>query len=186
MKALILVSLLTVSAGNASAEQSLNFEQLRDACQNPAKYHSQVQPTDIKVDCSDRQLTWVPIVHDSVSLAASRVIAHAVSSDKYSVPSTKSPIDMPAIPASCPVLKQFEETLGVSQSLTCAQLLAFDGTATDLCAKMIDQIRGDNPTAIIRKSTGKIVHLCQSPGTDDRGQREPEDDRGQRGQRGQR
>lgn len=179
MKKIALVAIALLGLKTANAAQTLDFDQLRDACQNPAKYHSQVQPTGIKVDCSDRQLTWVQAGDDSMTLPALRVVGHAVSSDKYTVPVTKAQINLPAINASCPVFKQIEENIAISQTLTCEQLLAFKGGATDLCANMIDQARGDNPAAIIKKETGKEVHVCQT--NQDRGQRgQRDDERGQR------
>ena len=171
MKYLVLTSLLALSAQSALASQSLNFDQLRDACLNPAKYHSQIQPTGIKVDCADHQLTWVQEADDAQALPTSRVIGSSVSSDKYTVPMTNAAVALPLIAASCPVFKQVEESISNSQSFTCDQLLAFKGSATDLCQGVTDQMRNENPDAVVRKETGKLVHLCPAAPTDDRGQR---------------
>jgi hypothetical protein len=186
MKNSILLAALAMTVQPAFAGQSLTFDQLKDACKNPAKYHSQIQPTGIKVECADRQLSWGPAAEDAFALPAERMIGFSISSDKYTVPMTRGPLVVPAMNSACPAFKQVEETIAVSESFTCDQLLAFEGTATELCTKLIDQMRTDNPAAIIRKDTGKEVHLCQSAPAEDRGQREQRKEEGERGQRGQR
>lgn len=180
MNKLALAALLMFAVQPAFAGRTLDFDQLRDACQNPAKYHSQVQPTGIKVDCADRQTTWVPSQDDSGSLSCHRLVGYSISSDKYTVPMNRAALDLPAVGTNCPVFKQIEETVTISQSLTCEQLLEFKGTATDLCQQMIDQARLDNPSSIVRRETGREHHLCAQQ------QKSVAGDRGQRGQRGQR
>lgn len=166
MNKLALAALLLFSVQPAFAGQTLDFEQLKDACRNPAKYHSQVQPTGIKVDCADRQLKWVPSSPDKGDLSCHRLVGFSISSDKYTVPMNKAGLDLPAVGTECPTFKQIEETVNTSQNLTCEQLLNFKGTAVDLCQQMLDQARLDNPQALNVQETGKVHHLCAQASVD--------------------
>lgn len=179
---LIIAVALTVAAQTAAAQQAMNFSQLKEACLNPAKFQNQIQPTNIKIDCSDRQVTWVASADDQTNLPGLRVVGHSVSSDKYAVALTKEQVKIDSTVVACPVMKQIEETIATAQSLTCAQITSFQGTATELCTQVIDQLRVNNPAAILTKETGKVVHLCKpaDSGNGDNGQR---DGRGQREQR---
>jgi hypothetical protein len=147
--------------GSSGPQKSLSFEELRAACRDPKRFQNQVQPTSIVIDCSDRALRWIPGSKGLFALPTKRVITHAVSSDKYRVSVTGCDVNSEPTPGECPTMKQIEETISLSEEITCDQIIHFEGTATLLCQQLLDELRHSNPNAVQTKETGKVVSFCR-------------------------
>lgn len=159
----------------------LSFEDLKVACQNPAKFHAQVAPSNIQVTCSDVQHRWVPDADGAFEMANSRSVTTAVYSDKYTVAPQSSALVSSNQVASCPQFKEVAETIEVARAVTCDEIVSFNGTGIDFCASAADAVRAANKGAIRMADTGRMISLCGQ------GRGDYRDDHGQgRGQRGQR
>lgn len=144
----------------AAPMQRLSFDQLKEACRDPKHFQNQLKPTTIVLDCSDRLQKWVPGESAQTPVSSKRVITYAVSSDKYTVTSTANQVESEPAQVPCMVMKQIEETLALSQEVTCEQVEGFPGSGTDYCKKLIDDLRAQNPASIVSKETGKLMSFC--------------------------
>ncbi|OQW51919.1 MAG: hypothetical protein A4S09_09645 [Proteobacteria bacterium SG_bin7] len=140
--------------------QKIRFEDLRVACETPAKYHNQTAPTNIQIGCQDLQLKWVPDTGKDMSVKTSRQLTVLAYSDKYNVEAVTAILDSAPQSINCPRFKQIAEKVESMRSVTCADILAFKGTAADFCAETINGVKGANPGAAQVTDTGKAVDLC--------------------------
>lgn len=170
-KMLVIGLLLAATTAAAAPHQRLSFEDLKMACQDPKKFQNQIEPTSIRLDCSDKVVKFVPCAGEatgcgngSMTLPAKRVIFFNVSSDKYTVPNSQEEVRTEPLVEACPVYKQIEETIAVSQEVTCEQLKTYQGTATQLCLSLLDGLKTENPSAIKVRETGKVASFCKPDG----------------------
>jgi hypothetical protein len=177
MKLLLAMALFVSGAAQAG---TFGFDDLREACQDPAKFQNQIAPRNIQVTCEDRATKWKSVGGSSVELDRSREIISSFSSDKYSSAPTTEYINVKSQRGSCPKFVELLETINFTKATTCEEILDFKGTETDFCKDVLDQVRESNPKSIEVTETGKVVDLCDAPAP-------PKDDcdRAQRGQRGQ-
>lgn len=161
MKYVVLALMAVAQIAGAAPVQKLSFEDLKQACQDPKKFQNQIEPTSIRLDCSDKVYKYVPAGTDTMTLPARRVVYFNVSSDKYTVPNSQEEVRTEGYSAECPVLKQIEETIAVSQEVTCEQLKNYTGSATQLCLSLLDGVRSNNPEAIQTRETGKVTSFCK-------------------------
>lgn len=164
MKAVIAGLMLVASAAVAAPHQQLSFEELKMACKDPKKFQNQLEPASIKMDCSDKVLKYVPAGEGTMTMPAKRTVYFNVSSDKYTVPNSQEEVREESFTGSCPVLKQIEEIISVSQEVTCEQIKNYQGTATQLCISLLDGMKKDNPSAVQTRETGKVVSFCKADG----------------------
>lgn len=172
MKHLLFLAAMTLATTTTHAARAddqgdgqkatLTFEQFKEACQNPARFHNQVAPTDIQVTCSDVQLKWVPLKQSVLSLSTSRVVVASIASDKYSMSELVANVDSAAQAMACPHFKQISETVQTVRAASCDDLLAFQGDATSYCADAVNTLRADNADAIVTADTGTVVDLCKA------------------------
>lgn len=140
--------------------QTIRFEDLRAACETPAKYHNQTAPTNIQIGCQDVQLKWIPDAGKDMSVKTSRQLTVLAYSDKYNVEAVTSVLDSAPQAINCPRFKQIAEKVESMRSVTCADIIAFKGSAADFCAETINGVKGSNPAAAQVMDTGKVVDLC--------------------------
>lgn len=159
-----LFSLASVFAANeqrGSSQQALTFSDLRMACQNPARFHNQSAPTNIQISCKDIQYKWVPDDGGTVKMANSRNLMTSVYSDKYTVyPTAKGTSSAQSAP--CPQFKQVAEIVETVRALSCDELIAFTGSADDLCLGAVDALKGANKEAVAVSQTGQFFNLCDA------------------------
>jgi hypothetical protein len=188
MKTLML-ALLAVSApafaGSLPGSQ-LSFDEIREACQDPARFQNQIAPTNLQVTCEERTTKWLAVPSTAVDLPTSREIISSLSSDKYTVAPTSQLLDSQPQRASCPRYKEVLEHINFTKATSCDEIVNYKGSETDFCSEIVDKVRENNPKGIERSETGNTRDLCEVPADSGRDQRDQRDQRGQRGQRGQR
>ena len=153
---------LVLAASTAMAgHHEFGFDDLRQACKDPAKYQNQIKPSSIQISFADKVVRWIPAGNSKLTLPAFRLVNHKVTSDKYTVPSTKVEVPFPPTQDVCPVWKQIEEVTSISKEITCETIEGFTGTATDMCITILDDLKAENPAATIPKETGKVATFCK-------------------------
>ena len=152
--------LTTTAYAEQKGGMTLSFEEFRVACENPAKFHSQIAPSDIQVSCKDIQYKWVPDSEGLLTMGASRQITAAIYSNKYSMSEAITPFQIAAQQAACPKFKQVAETVETVRAVTCEELLAFKGSAAEFCVETVDALRAANKEAISVQDTGRALDLC--------------------------
>ena len=169
MKKIILAALCTLSTAFAFAAenpnlQPLGFDDVKAACQNPAKFHNQVAPASIQVSCRDIQYKWVPSDDGAINLPTAHLVTTSVMSDKYSVAPTSAEVASSPQVIACAQYKQVAETVETVRAVACDEMVAFSGTAIDYCAAAATSMRSANKAAIQTADTGKTMSLCAGSG----------------------
>jgi hypothetical protein len=167
---------LSLGASHAFAGTNVGWQDLKAACENPSRFHNQVAPQNIEISCQDTQSRYFPTKSGTVDLDVSRVMTSSVISDKYSVSPKTDSIAMANEVAACPQFRKVEETLTLSRSISCDEILAYVGTSTDFCMGLASELRAANPDSVQVTEKDEYVSLCKAD----------QSGRGQRGQRGQR
>ncbi|MEY4616483.1 MAG: hypothetical protein RJB66_1443 [Pseudomonadota bacterium] len=164
---LICVATLGLCQMNAMASEQapsdsriLQFEELREACANPARFQNQVAPSNIQVSCTELKTKWVADPQSSVALPTRRVVVTSVSSNKYKVNPVTAELASEPQAAGCDQYKQVIETLETVQSTTCEQIMAHQGTADEFCAGHIESLKVANPQSVRQEETGKKAGFC--------------------------
>lgn len=159
--ALSFISFASIAEANDDSQTTkLSFEEFREACLNPAKFHNQVAPKNIQVSCQDVQMKWVPESNGSADMNTRRVVSTAVTSDKYSAVTITGEVASALQTIGCPQFKQVTETVDLVQAVSCEELVASTGTSIDFCVNSINSLRASNPQSIKTTDTGVKMNYC--------------------------
>lgn len=162
-RSLIAISLISFASIAESADDpvtTLSFEEFREACVNPAKFHNQVAPKNIQVSCQDAQTKWIPDSNGSADMGTRRVVSTAVTSDKYSAVTVTGDVVSAVQTIACPQFKQVTEMVDLIQAISCEDLVASTGNSIDFCVNAINALRASNPEAIKTNPTGVTMNYC--------------------------
>jgi hypothetical protein len=146
-----------------NGQRQLSWEQLQQACQNPAAFQNQRQPAAIRLTCEDTQLVWEADQSDSVEMDNSRRIVASLSSDKYFVTKSEQGIPMSVSQTSCPRFKEVQVSYTKSFSLSCQEIQAFQGNMASFCHGKIDADLNANKALATRTATGRVYDMCAAP-----------------------
>lgn len=173
MKMKLLVLAAATLSTSAFGGQRLSYEQVKEACRNPEKFHNQIKPGNMEITCSDMQTRWVAIGNDSFVLPRVRKVTMSMTSDKYEIPASAR--DMAAEPqgGECPRFKETIERVQATRATSCDEILDFEGTEIQYCAGILDDIRRSNPGSITIIDSGRTIHFCAPNQPRDPGQGEP-------------
>ncbi|MDZ4662745.1 MAG: hypothetical protein SGJ18_14115 [Pseudomonadota bacterium] len=171
MKGILLITTLVLLATAAGAEHQdagqqgtsnavIGFDDMRAACLNPGQYHNQSAPANIQISCKDVQVKWLPDQEVSISMSGSRQITTAVQSDKYTVEAVTEARAGAKQALACPRFKEVAETVETVRGVTCDELIAYKGGATDFCAGVLDLLRTSNAAAVNFADTGRSTDFC--------------------------
>ncbi len=164
MKKLILTLVLSlVGSGFANAQAlvaAVNFDDMKATCQNPAKFHNQIAPTNIQLSCKDLIYKWVPDQVGSYTLPTSRLVTASLISDKFSVSPLTAAVASEVQVAQCAQYKQVAESVETVRSMSCADVISYTGTSIDFCKVALDSLRIANRNVVSSQETGKTVSLC--------------------------
>jgi len=151
--------------GNGSNQglRQLSWEQLQQACQNPAAFQSQRQPNAIRLTCEDTQLVWEADQSDSVEMDNQRQILASLSSDKYYVTQQQASVPMSVSTTSCPRFREVEVKFSQSFSLSCQEIQSFKGNMANFCQGRIDSALNANKSLATRTPTGRSYDMCAAP-----------------------
>ena len=144
-------------------QKQLSWDQLSQACQNPAAFQSQRQPNAIRLTCEDTQFVWEADHADNMEIDNRRSLVASLSSDKFYVVRQENAIQMNAFQTPCPRLKEVKVTYTKSFALTCQELTKFRGSMNDFCKSRVDQDLIANKALATRADTGNIYNMCAAP-----------------------
>lgn len=149
--------------GPASGVQHIRFEDVREACLNPANFHNQTAPANIQVSCRQVQTKWVEgASQGNAQAGVTHDLTSSLLSDKYVVDEATEAMPAAEQTMACPSYREVRETLETVRAVTCEELVAFQGTATEFCAATIDALRQANPAAVVETETGNVLNMCGS------------------------
>jgi hypothetical protein len=151
------------SVAMAEQQKQLSWDQMIQACQNPAAFQSQRQPNAIRLTCEDTQLVWEADKSENMEIDNRRSLVASLSSDKFNVARQESTVPMNAFQTPCPRLKEVQVTYTKSFALTCQELTSFRGSMNDFCKSRVDQDLGQNKSLATRVDTGNVYNMCAAP-----------------------
>lgn len=162
MKTQFIVFGALVLSSNAFASQRLSYDQVKEACKNPANFQNQIKPANMEITCSDVQTRWVAIGSGTYTLPRMRKVSMGMTSDKYEVPGAAKDVASEQQGGECPRFKETLERIQTTRATTCEEILAFNGTEIQFCTDVIDELRNSNPGAITIADSGRTVHFCNA------------------------
>lgn len=158
--ALVMLTVISSASAMAAGKPLADFNEVRQACKDPAKYQNQIAPSNIQITCTDVQYNWLPAGNGNIEMATKRFITSALASDKYTVSPNTQEIKSGAQMAACPRFKEVTETVSVPKGLSCDEILSYAGSATDYCLALVNDVRANNPNAVAVAETGRLVDTC--------------------------
>jgi hypothetical protein len=144
------------------AAKGLSWDEFRESCTNPAKFHSQRPPENIKVICKDVRQSYVPMESGSINLPSFRVVGSQLLSDKYYVTNTAESVGVISPNAACAQFKGIEQTLNVERVVTCDDILANQLSLRDTCVEFIDSAKNDNIEIVATRDNGQTISTCSA------------------------
>jgi len=160
--ALVIGSVAMADVGGQQQRQ-LTWDQMSQACQNPAAFQTQRQPNAIRLTCEDTQLVWEADQSENMEIDNRRSLVASLSSDKFFVIRQENAVPMSALQTPCPRLKEVQVTYTKSFALTCQELIAHKGSMNDFCKSRVDHDLVQNKSLATRVDTGNIYNMCAAP-----------------------
>lgn len=152
----------------------LTWDQFKESCQFPDRFHNQVPPSNITVQCTDVRREYIPSAPGQIPpdlTQGSRRVFFKVFSNKYHVDADSSEISLPCgkptgknAGATCMRYKEVERTLTVEKKLSCDDILNIKFSLGEYCASVLDGTKGSNPKAIDTRETGNVIDTCKGIG----------------------
>lgn len=160
-KSIIAMFALALPVAAFGGVQTLTFEEFKAACTNPARFRNQVPQSNIQISCKSVTHRWVNDSQGSMALEGSKDITTSITSDKYKVDAETSPQQQQDAVMACPSFKEVAETVETVRSLTCDEIVAYQGTPADYCSSALQDLVNSNPGAVVSQDTGNKKDLCQ-------------------------
>jgi hypothetical protein len=165
------VALFQVAAMAASADDKpttqhpikpVSWQELQGRCADPNNWPDLqgVVPSNIQIECSNVEHTWVPTEPGSIPLSQDRQIAAAVSATKFSVNSEIRQVAEDQQAGSCPRFKEVVRTSNIEVPIDCSQVLGFKGSPSDFCQNIFDSGKGGGPKGTVTQDTGRTIDSC--------------------------
>ncbi|HRI64411.1 MAG TPA: hypothetical protein PK156_09230 [Polyangium sp.] len=153
----------SVAMADGGQQRQLTWDQLVQACQNPAAFQTQRQPNAIRLTCEDTQYIWEADHSDNMEIDNRRSLVASLSSDKFYVVKQESTIPMNTFQTPCPRLKEVQVTYTKSFALACPEMMSFRGSMNDFCKSRVDQDLIANKSLVTRVETGNVYNMCAAP-----------------------
>jgi hypothetical protein len=146
---------------NPICPKPISWDEFKVSCKDPGHFGAQRPPQSIRINCGDDRLVWA-VDPSAFSLRQERTLTTSLQSDKCQVGDDSIKIPLPDASVACAEAKEIREILNVTKSVTCDDVLAFDGSLQDFCIGVIDDVRKNDPSLIQRSETGRKVNTCNN------------------------
>lgn len=143
----------------------LTFAQLKDSCKNFSRYGYQRPPGNIKIHCSNKEITWERDISGISELSTSRKLGGYVTTDKADVSLRKWNIETPNFQFACPVYKEVKTEFEMAFNSSCTEINSAQlhgATLKEFCKIKIDAELGENPDIATRTETGRTARNCKT------------------------
>jgi hypothetical protein len=111
------------------------------------------------VSCQDTITTWVATGAGELSLPASRKIVTSLKDKFFYIPQTEGAANFQTKGASCPKLKEVEQTVILEEPITCDQVNNIT-SLVDFCVQVIDGKKGGGQKLGDQRDTGRYFDTC--------------------------
>lgn len=141
---------------------SISWEELKDRCLHPEQFDVQRPPQNIKLQCSETRLEFVPTPAGQIAIAGSRSIMTTLLSDKFHAVAGTADLPVQGKPAACLRYKEVEKILTLERPMSCQEILSVKGDLTEYCTSALDRARGSQPKLMQGRDTGRILDTCSA------------------------
>ncbi len=159
---LFVVLLMSVSAFGVIEDpevQELTFTEFQNSCENPENFGRQVEPDEIKVECSMEEFIWEEAEEGIFELPSINYLTAELFSNKYHVDEINFCGDTEESTGICPNYIELKGTLTVEKDLTCEDV--DNTTLEEICINYIASIIANNPDAVEYGPTQRQVNVCE-------------------------
>ena len=135
---------------------------LKDGCANPARYHNQIPPVDIKIHCEDTRIEWVYVDDQSGTFSNHRKMCISAVTNKPNIRAGKLcfPCNHPDSPYKCGSWKEVCKTVDMTFAVTCEQVMGMRSIG-DFCLQLLDkEVTATDEKILEVKDTGKTKSVC--------------------------
>lgn len=144
------------------APVELSFEQFVAQCANPEQGQVQRAPREIRLVCSNREVTWLAAQPGALPLPGSRQVSTALLSDKFRVSSGTRAVEVSARAGSCHRFEEVVETFTTEVPMTCEDVVGIKVAIEEYCSQELDEQKDRNPKATTTERTGRVIDTCAS------------------------
>ena len=138
----------------------ISWDEFVQRCTHPKDFPNQLEPQNIKIQCTDVSRDYVASAPGEVPLNSVRQVVTAVFADKLHVEAAGREYQSDPKSGSCLRFKEVEKTLTIERPLTCPEILGLKIDIQDYCAQSLDMAKGANPKLIDVKETGNVIDTC--------------------------
>jgi hypothetical protein len=153
-----------VSGSSPELTPSLSWEEFRESCENPGKFHNQAPPSNITIQCSDNYTEFLNGQPGQIPLPVGRKITTSVFSNKYHVRESTQPVVAESKMGSCFQFKEVEKKIKIEQSLSCDDVIGMKFTLTDYCVSVLNAAKESKSRLIESRETGREMNTCTGKG----------------------
>lgn len=164
MKKILAIATMLSTVFSVGFAADLTFEQFKESCRNPGAYGHQNPPTQIRLQCNNREQGWQAIESGSLNLEESRFVTSELFSNKHTVAARTAEVNVPESIAMCPRFRGVIETSSIEVSLSCSEILSEDRTLDELCLDELNSAIDENPDLVEVTPTGEIYNVCGEAG----------------------
>lgn len=147
-------------APGTGVSASISWEELKDRCLHPEQFDVQRPPQNVKLQCSDTRVEFVPTPAGQIGISGSRAVVSSIFSDKFHVVAGGTEVPIQLKPATCLRYKEVEKVLTIEKPMTCNDILGLKGDLNEYCTSALDRARGSNPKLNQVRDTGRIIDTC--------------------------
>ncbi|MCM2322758.1 MAG: hypothetical protein NDJ90_05815 [Oligoflexia bacterium] len=148
--------------GPIGVAQSVPWEEFKDRCLHWDQYEVQKAPQNIRIQCNDISVEFVPAAAGEVALSSARSVMATVLADKFYVATGAQNVPMVARAGSCLRFKEVEKNLVIERPLSCDEVVGMKGDPSDFCQQSLDIAKSANPKLIQVRDTGRIIDTCSN------------------------
>ena len=143
---------------------TLTWEQFKESCLHPEQFHSQVPPSNIRIQCTDKSQEFIAAAPGQLPLPGSRKVIYAVFSNKYHVNAEQKEDPAFRKGGSCTRYKEVERTMTVEKVLSCEDVLGIKSDLGEYCFSTLNLAKGSAAKLTDVRDTGRFVDTCSGPG----------------------
>jgi len=138
---------------------AVTFDELKLACVDPARFHVQLQPGNIRIACESRETAWVPDTTSSIPGDCTRTVTGELFSNKVVIGQQQYSYAVPPNDLSCPRFKEVIKTFRSEYGTTCEEILAYADLG-QFCQERLSSDPNAIPELIVVEDSGRTLDTC--------------------------
>lgn len=147
------------AVGTAFPLATATFDDLKLACVDPARFHFQLPPGNIRIACESRETAWVPDGNSAITGDCTRTVTGQLYSNKIVIGEEQYSIAVPSNDLSCPRFKEVIKIFRSEYGTTCEEILAYSDLG-HFCQERLSSDPNAIPELVVVEDTGRALDTC--------------------------